>query len=272
MSITVSKKDLQSLVDFQKEVLANYGVTLEHVGCLLLMTKEERDALVVERKERDALATREVVAGTAHSTQVVAPHTLSGKFDMLADLGVITVPENHTNKAEFFMIHETGGEVHRSHTAYVDSIPAGAFLNPNRILKAGDKLHARVFQKIDTTVTTTEELFELFTKEKAVYIGLQGATLVLEQKRKLLPIGFACVSFEKEINLWLPEVISPVPYVEALSNEEYVTDTVDFSFVCQDRTSTFLVFTDLPAVATAKEKVSEVAFLLEEPLFPEGSR
>ncbi len=127
-----------------------------------------------------------------------------GKFTLLADLGVITVPADYdhaTRLAKFREKHQ-GGEK-KSFRHYADNITDANFPNPTRILQPGDKLRVRAFRQIaGGTTTSSEERMAFLTTQKAVYVGTQGLSLVFDQKRDQLPKGKWYASFDKKDRLW----------------------------------------------------------------------
>jgi hypothetical protein len=256
MHSTFNEEDIKRMIAFQQEILENHGITFEHLLWFINLSRDERDAYVAGRR-----ADKRIIINSRFRVSTMgAPQEQSEKFALLADLGIITVPQDHVHTADFVMIH--GDEYMNYHSH--ESIVTGAFLNPDRILKAGDKLRVRVFQKVSNSFAVTQkDICELFTKEKAVYTGLQGALLVLKLKRKQLPVGFSCVSFERQINLWFSDTVPPVPYVEAISAEEYLTNVLNFHYLCIRSGVAFLVFTEVPS--EERGEISKSEFPTEEP-------
>ncbi len=121
------------------------------------------------------------------------------KFDLLADLGTITVPKDyvHGTRLDTFM------EKNRKKFYDVNkNITDANFPNPTRILKPGDKLRVRAFKQIVPGTTTSEERMAFLATQKAVHTGAQGASLVFEQKRDQLPKGYWYASFDEKERLW----------------------------------------------------------------------
>ena len=125
------------------------------------------------------------------------------KFVLLADLGIITVPEDYrhdTRLASFsFRVRHQDDEF-RPSPFQNPAITDANFPNPSRILLPGDKLHVRVFRQV-VNLTTSSERMAFLETQKAVHVGVQGASLVLEQKRDTLPKGYSCCCFDKKKRL-----------------------------------------------------------------------
>ncbi len=123
----------------------------------------------------------------------------TGKFTLLVDLGIITVPDDydHTTRLSMF-----GKKNRKKFYYYNDDITDENFPNPSRILKSGDKLHVRAFKQIVSGTTTSEERMAFLATQKAVHTGAQGASLVFDQKCDQLPKGKWYTSFDEKGRLW----------------------------------------------------------------------
>src|SRR3989344_401881 len=197
MSTTVIGADTAKLAGLQIDLLQKMRqghITLDHLEWFNNLTKDDRDAFSVG-------------ANTAL------------KFALLADLGIITVPDDydHTTRLTLF------GEKNREKFYYYnDGITDEHFPNPTRILKPGDKLHVRAFKQIVSGATTSEERLAFLTTQKAVRTGAQGASLVWEQKRDQLPKGFWYASFDEKNRLWKDaDGDRRVPFVRAYSDGDF---------------------------------------------------
>ena len=164
------------------------------------------------------------------------------KFSLLADLGIITVPDDydHTTRLTLF------GEKNREKFYYYnDGITDEHFPNPTRILKPGDKLHVRAFKQIVSGATTSEERLAFLATQKAVHTGAQGASLVWEQKRDQLPKGYWYSSFDEKDRLWEDaDGDHRVPLVGARSGGDFDFRLGDFEYVWYDDRA-FLRFCDV---------------------------
>ncbi|MFA7308941.1 MAG: hypothetical protein WC045_02600 [Patescibacteria group bacterium] len=135
------------------------------------------------------------------------------KFALLEDLGVITIPDDYVhatrikdfmkkNQSKFYSVNK--------------NITDENFKKPSCILKPGDKLHVRVFHQVDSGKTTSKERMEYLEQQNAaIYVGVQGASIVLEQKRDLLPKSMYCASYDH---------LSRLPEIE---NNRVFTSVVD---------------------------------------------
>lgn len=102
-----------------------------------------------------------------------------GKFGLLADLGIITVPADYVLVTEF-----TGMN----------------FPNPTRVLKPGDQLWVRAHKQIVRGTTTSEERLALLATLNSHLVGAQGIEIV-EPKRSQLPKGYWYSSFDEKERL-----------------------------------------------------------------------
>ena len=121
------------------------------------------------------------------------------KFALLADLGIITVPNNYDHAT---WLKTFAKKNRKKFYYYNDSINDENFSNPSRVLKPGEKLHVRVFKQVVSGMTTSEERMAFLSTQKTVLTGAQGASLVFEQKRDQLPKGYWHSSFDEKDCLW----------------------------------------------------------------------
>jgi hypothetical protein len=118
------------------------------------------------------------------------PSKPAEKFELLVDLGIITVPDdyNHATWLSTFKERHQGG-TKKTFCYYSDAITDENFGNLSRILKPGDELHVRVFQQIIPGTTTSKERMAFLAMQGAIYTGAQGASLVFEEMCYQLPKG-----------------------------------------------------------------------------------
>lgn len=138
--------------------------------------------------------------------------TSTEKFVLLADLSMITVPEDYRHATQLDSFRST----YRGHFDYYDDGVTGAqFPNPSCVLMPGASLSVRVFglrvlpgmsaaklgitevERCKASVTTIEECITFLNNQKAVCVGAQGASLIWEQKREQLLPGYAIISFDE---------------------------------------------------------------------------
>ena len=118
------------------------------------------------------------------------------KFTLLADLGTITVPKNYVHGKQL-------GSLNRKEFYYFDNdITDKNFSNPSHILKPSEKLWVRAFKQVVPGSTTSEERMDFLSKMNAIHTGAQGASLVYQQKKDLLPKGYWYCSFDEKDRLW----------------------------------------------------------------------
>lgn len=146
------------------------NVTSAHLEWFLGLKVTERDALV---------------AGEKLPPKFAAPRKRAEKFELLVDLGIITVPEDHISNPIFCGLH---------------------FSNPSRALKPGEQLRVKAYrQRVPYETTSRERMSYLERRaEGNVYVGAQGIELVISQALGKLPRNYWYGSFDKKSNL--PEV------------------------------------------------------------------
>ncbi len=138
--------------------------------------------------------------GASNGEFLPIPEDLEDKFSVLADLGIITVPDDY--------VHETWLDTYRKYNqnkfhCYNTEITDKNFPNPTRVLSPGDRLRVQVFQQVASGTTTSEERLIFLYIQKAIHTGAQGVSLVFDQKRDQLPEGISdLLSFDEKDRLW----------------------------------------------------------------------
>ena len=168
------------------------------------------------------------------------------KFALLKDLGDIIVPDDydHTTYLASFK-REREGEF----WYYNRDIKNTNFPNPSRILKAGERLRARSYHQIIPGETSWTERMGFLRGKQAVFVGAQGAALVIEQKLLELPQGRWYASFDEADRLYEDTGLSRrVPYVGADSRGDFHFN-LGYLGSPWDQDRAFLCFCDEPSVA-----------------------
>ena len=88
------------------------------------------------------------------------------RFELLADLGVITVPDDYVHEKQLGLFEKKN---RKKFYFYNDAITDTNFSNPTRILKPGDKLWVRAFKQIVSGSTTSEERMTFLATKKAIH-------------------------------------------------------------------------------------------------------
>lgn len=170
------------LIDLLQK-LRSGQVSVDHLWRFLNLSWHDRENRFGEREKQ---VVTDVLVGK------------SIRFSMICDLGILTVPEDY--------VHERGIEdflrKHRKNLYYHNSeISDENFPNPACVLTPGDRFHVRVF-KPAVGVANSEECLSFLREQNAVYVGMQGSSLVFDQKRDLLPRGMQYASFSESDRLW----------------------------------------------------------------------
>ena len=168
------------------------------------------------------------------------------RFKLFADLGVITVPENYVHGKQLSSLNQS------EFYFFNNDITDKNFPNPTRILKPGDKLWVRAFKQVVPGNTTSEDRMGFLKKLNAVFTGAQGASLVYQQKKDLLPKGYWYCSFDEKDHLWKDaDGDHRVPYVSAYSDGDFRFRLGYFEFDWDDDRC-ILCFCDVPVEKTGK--------------------
>jgi len=160
------------------------------------------------------------------------------KFTLLADLGVITIPEDTSldsflqkNRKKFYDVDK--------------NITDANFPNPSRILKPGDKIGVRAYKQIVSVTTTTEERMKFLRQQPGnIFVGAHGIPPVFEQVKVKLPKGFWYASFDEEDRLPYLGSYHRVPVLHAYSRGVWHWHLGYFERVWHD-TNAFFGFRDL---------------------------
>ena len=159
---------------------------------------------------------------------------IQSAFALLQDLGVITIPFRYVHEtcvSDFLMKHG-------AHFDYVNNnISDDNFSHPTRILKPGEKFHVRAWRqseglnaKIFPSVCID---FMNATDSQSCLLGVQGATVVFDQRREYLPKGRCYSSFDMPDNLVVgPDARRRFPGVDACWNNRFHFNLTPFDREC----------------------------------------
>ncbi|MFH1473224.1 MAG: hypothetical protein ABIF06_02330 [bacterium] len=165
------------------------------------------------------------------------------KFVLLADLGIITVPEDYEHETRLADFRRAHGKKFYS---FNDALTDTNFSNPSRVLKPGDRLAVTAYKQIMSGTTTSEERMTFLRSQGSVFTGAQGASLVFEQKRDRLPKGYWYASFDEPERFWVDaDGYHRVPRVDAHSDGAFHFHLGFFEEVSYDHRA-LLCFRDLP--------------------------
>ena len=202
MSTIIDADPAQKLAGLQIDMLQKYRagqITFDQIERFNNLSPEDREARFGDQKKQ----------------KPALPVEPAEKFAVLADLGIITVPNdyNHATRLATFL------KMNRKKFYDVNkNITDANFSRPSRILKPGAKIRVRAFKQIvDGTTTSEERMAFLAAHKMAVYTGAQGASLVFEQKRGQLPKGYWYASFDEKDALPFLGGCHGVPRVDVYS-------------------------------------------------------
>lgn len=181
--------DAAKLAGLQIDLLAKYrdgSLNLDSLAWWLNLSQASRNAVIQAEHER-FLAAKKVPAE---------------KFELFADLGIITVPDGHVHEACLDAFFAKFG---KSRCPCDKNITDANFSDPSRVLMPGDELRVQVFHQVVSGRTTSQERMAFLERRKEgnVYVGAQGITFVFEQKRGQLSNGRMWYSsFDQADRLW----------------------------------------------------------------------
>ena len=222
--------NLASLLELAKKWLIDWTIdTKKLLHALQNIRKEDLNGLIS--------GTHEIKA------KQQLPVVVDEKFALLADLGVITVPDDYVHGKEL-------GSLNQKDFYYFNTdIKDKNFPNPSRILKPGDKLWVRAFKQTSSGNTTSVERMEFLAKQNAIHTGAQGVSLVYKQKRNELTKGYWYCSFDEKDHLWKDaDGRHRVPRVVADSAGDFRFDLGYFEYGWGSD-SAVLCFCDVPVIS-----------------------
>lgn len=160
---------------------------------------------------------------TAGQLTVLA--TKPDNFELLVDLGTITVPEDYRHRNCMALFRKKN---HKKFCNYNRNVTDGNFSNPSHVLVPGKKYNIRAFKQI-VGETTSEERLAYLKKQNAVLVGAQGLTMVFEKKSNKLPKNFHYYSFDEKDRLWeVTYDYHKVPCLAACLNGDFKLYLGDF--------------------------------------------
>lgn len=165
---------------------------------------------------------------------------LEEKFVLLIDLGIITVPDDYVHETCLQLFEKKNRQKFCEKRGYNYNITDQNFPHPSRILKPGDKLRVYAFKQIVSGRTTSEERMSFLKSQKAVFVGVQGASLVFEQRKEDLRMYYMYDSFDEKENIWEDsDGDHRVPYITACSNGNFVFGLSSFESEWDDFSAFF---------------------------------
>lgn len=197
---TFQKKRGTAMCDGTTSKVPGWWMTFLTAVVQQMPRPDQIDQATAEEWTGNQGALKKVLADTLLTTKEEKLAAPAEKFALLVDLGVITVPDYYVHGTCLGTFFEENG---KNLYDFNKSITDANFPNPSRILKPGDKLRVRVFYQIVPGSTTSKERMDFLEKQEGnVYAGVQGASLVFEQKRDMLPKGKWYASFDEAERLW----------------------------------------------------------------------
>ncbi len=180
--------------------------------------------------EREALFGDWKPQPKASAEPIDPPAGEAGKFALLADLGILTVPAGYDPATASVRFNAN-------------------FSNPSRVLKPGDKFRVRVWKQIGSRTTTFLERMDFCRKQVGnCFTGAQGLSQVFDSMRDKLPKGFWYSSFDEVDRLPVVGGCPVVPYVDVHSDGDFEFVLGRLESIWRDY-HTFVSFCDQSLVA-----------------------
>lgn len=171
------------------------------------------------------------------------PPAISEKFTFFVDLGIITVPNDYHHATQLTKFTKQN---RRWFDRYAGIVTDETFPNPSRYLGSGHKLRVRVFKQVASGVTTSKECMEFLRSQNAVFTGVQGLSLVFEQKREQLPKGHRYASFDEKERLYRDRGDHRlVPVIDAKRDGKFDLNVVSFDDVWNSCGDALFCFNDV---------------------------
>lgn len=172
---TAIGRDAAKLLSLEIDMLQKLRsgqLTLRHIEWWQSLTKEERDRLV-------------------------GPSLQDSRFTLIRTFDV-TVPEGYVHETRLASFKkENGKNFNFLHSGITDV----NFRNAARLV-SGRTFKVEIFGQNVSGMTSSDERMALLRSKRAVFVGAQGASLVVSEKREELPRGFSYASFDERDALW----------------------------------------------------------------------
>lgn len=120
---------------------------------------------------------------------------LAGKFTLLEDLGVLTVPRDYIHDGWLASFREHN---YRNFLAYNAGITDQNFPKPSHVLSPCERLHVRLWKQTGFGTTTHEDRMEFLRELNSLFVGPQGAALLFARKRQSLPMDYRYEFLDEE--------------------------------------------------------------------------
>lgn len=169
-------RDAAKLISLEIDMLQklrNGQLTLRHIEWWLSISKEERDRLVGNTL-----------------TETDSRFTLIRTF-------ALTVPSGYIHGTRLATFKKEGKNFGFLHAGITDEhFRSATKLVPGRTFRVD------IFGQNGSGMTTSDERMAFLRSRKAVFLGAQGASLVVSEKHEELPRGFSYASFDEKNALW----------------------------------------------------------------------
>ena len=162
---------------------------------------------------------------------------ITSNFTLLKDLGIIETPKDYVHKECLNLFMKKN---QKKFNFFDNRITDEKFPNPTKILKPGEKFYVQAFRSVKFGTTSCSECITFINIQKAVYLGARGISLVFEQKRNLLEIGYSYHSLEENKEILSSDSYAKLPCLCYYSNGfSFYLSNLDGNFSSME----FLVFT-----------------------------
>lgn len=177
-------------------------------------------ALTLDKAGFDADLVKKIInSGKNEYAKMMYASLVNDPFELI-NIFEIVVPEDyeHENCLDSFMSE------YRTELGCISSIKDKYHTKVSTKLEPGRKFKVKVFQ-IKMRVTS-ENCLAYLRRQKAIFVGAQGMTLVWKQKKKELPVEKFSVALEEKESLWKDaHGYHDVTYIYRRSNSDFSFNT-----------------------------------------------
>lgn len=204
--------NLASFLELAKKLLIDWAIEPKKLLHLFQNIRKEDLIGLIE-------GTHEIKVKAVEAKSEAVP---GEKFDLLLDLGVITVPDDFVYSTHLATFSKNN---RKKFYYYNDDITDKNFNKATVQLVPGRKLRVKAFKQTVSGNTTSQERIAFLKTQNNIFTGAVGASLVFEQKRDLLPKGKWYCSFDEKEALWKDsDGYHRVPSVNAYSDGDFRFD------------------------------------------------
>jgi hypothetical protein len=174
---------------------------LDQLERFMNLTSDARDAFILR---------------SSNTLRLASPINPTSKFEVMLDLGVISVPRKY-DQATYL---EVVAEKHKDILVWDGNISGVNYSEPTSPLRSGQKLRVRIFKQIHKEKTTLQERMNFLVSQNAIYPGPYGAALVFDKKGGMLSSDHLYISYDRREALPKIGTFHKVPCIQTTSGQK----------------------------------------------------